>query len=107
MIDFNCIVQEGFVPEDVRPRLASELARISTTILGGSPDNVRVEFTEIPHGYGFRGGELSRLTSVRGTIPPGCEQEVRVDLMRQIHEMWIEVTGCPDEDVNVSARDRE
>ena len=66
-----------------------------------------MEFTEIPYGYGFRGGELSRLTSVRGTIPTGCEQEVRVDLMRQIHDMWIEVTGCPDKDVNVSARDRE
>ena len=37
MIDFNCIVQEGFVPEEVRPGLAAELARISTSILGGSP----------------------------------------------------------------------
>jgi hypothetical protein len=37
MIDFNCIVQEGFVPEEVRPGLAEELARISTSILGGSP----------------------------------------------------------------------
>ena len=106
MIEFNCIVQQGCVPDEFRPRLASELARVSADALGGGPEDVTVDFVEIPHGYGFRAGELSRLSSVRGTIPPGLDQDACIAFMRQIHNAWVAVTGCPDEEVNVSARDR-
>ena len=34
MISFSCTIQEGIVPDELRPALASELARISTDILG-------------------------------------------------------------------------
>ncbi len=34
-VSFECIVQEGCVPENVRPKLAAELARISASLLGG------------------------------------------------------------------------
>lgn len=105
MITFDCIVQEGFVSQDMRPDLAAELTRISSSILGGSPDDVEVEFTEIPQGYGFRGGEPSTTSSVRGRIPDGCEQEVRVRLLQEINDMWCEITGCSIEQLVVSARD--
>ena len=106
MIEFRCTVQEGCVPDELRPSLASELARVSADALGAAPGDVTVEFVEIPHGYGFRAGELSRLSSVRGTVPPGLDQDARIAFMRQIHEAWVAVTGCPDEELNVSARDR-
>lgn len=107
MINFTCIIQEGVIPDDLRPNLVSELARISTSILGGSPDDVDVEFTVIPHGYGFRGGELSTTSLVSGHIPPGCEQETRVRLMQEICDMWCETTGCSVDELVVSARDRQ
>ena len=107
MINFNCIIQEGVIPDDLRPNLSSELARISTSILGGNPEEVEVEYTVIPHGYGFRGGELSTTSLVSGYIPPGCEQETRVELMQQICDMWCELTGCSVDELVVSARDRE
>ena len=106
MISFNCIVQEGTIPPRLRPELKSVLARISTSLLGGSPEDVAVEFTEIPRGFGFRGGELSTTSMVRGSIPPGCVQEVRVDLMQQICDMWCATTGCATDELIVSARDR-
>ena len=107
MIEFSCIVQEGCVPAELRPRLASELARVSADALGVAPEEVSVDFTEIPHGYGFRAGELSRLSSVRGVVPSGMAQHERIAFMRRIHDAWVAITGCPDEEVNVSARDRE
>ena len=106
MISFNCIVQEGVIPPRLRPDLKSELARISTSLLGGSPADVEVEFTVIPHGFGFRGGEISTTSMVRGLIPPGCAQEVRVDLMQRICDRWCEITGCATDELIVSARDR-
>ena len=106
MISFNCIVQEGVIPSRLRPELQAALARISTSLLGGSPEDVAVEFTEVPRGFGFRGGELSTTSLVRGSIPPGCRQEVRVDLMQQICDTWCATTGCATDELIVSARDR-
>ena len=106
MITFNCTIQEGIVPEDIRPRLASELARITTGYVGGNPDEVSVNWIEIPHGFGFRGGRLSTTSAVRGEIPPGLQQETRVELMKSIQDMWMDVTGCTTDELVVSARDR-
>ena len=106
MIAFTCVVQEGCVPEDLRPDLAAGLARVSTSILGGSPNNVTVEFKEIPRGYGFRGGEPSTTSMVRGSVPDGCDQEVRVRLLQELSDMWRKITGCTVDELVMSARDQ-
>ena len=106
VISFNCIVQERAVGQQTWPELESRLARIASDVLGRAAEDVAVEFTVIPHGHGFRGGEISTTSLVRGLIPPGCAQEMRVDLMRRICDMWCEVAGCTVEELVVSARDR-
>ena len=105
MIRFNCIVQAGVIPQRLWPELEAELARIGTSVLGGAPREVEVTFTVIPHGFGFRGGEISTTSVVRGTVPAGCAQDVRVDLMRQICDRWCALTGCSTDELVVSARD--
>ena len=107
MIDFTFIVQEGCVPEEIRPKLVSDLAKVATSILGGDPNAVEAEFTEIPNGFGFRGGEVSTTSMLRGRIPPGCDQETRVRLMRAMSDVWTAATGCSEDELVVSARDRE
>ncbi len=106
MINFNCVLQEGVIPHELRSTLAAELVRISVSVFGEAPDDVEVAFSEIPHGYAFRGGKVSTTSSVRGTINPGCEQSVRVEFMQQICDMWMRVTGCSTDELVVSARDR-
>jgi len=105
MVAFTCTVQEGCVPEDMRPDLAAELARIGTSIFGGSPDDVDVEFNEIPRGHGFRGGEPSMTSLVRGRVPDGCQQEVRVQFLQEVSDMWREITGCTTDELVVSVRE--
>ncbi len=107
MIEFNCTVQEGVIPDSVRPELVSGLTDVSVSVMGASPDDVDVQFTEIPRGFGFRGGELSTTSLVRGQIPPGCEQELRVQFMQAICDMWQGITGCTTDELVVSARDRQ
>ena len=107
MINFNCIVQEGLIPEELRGLLVSELTRIGCAVLGVAPGGVVVGFTQIPHGFGFRGGELSTTSLVRADIPLGCEQAVRVEFMEQIQDMWRKVTGCTTDELVVSARDQQ
>ena len=106
MITYRCVVQEGCIPLDIRPRLVSGLAGITAEVLGAAPDDVQVEFNEIPHGAGYRGGELSTTSLVRGAIPPGCEQPVREQLLMKICDMWCEITGCGIDEVVVNASDQ-
>ena len=107
MIEFDCVVQEGAIPESVRPELVSGLIDVSASVMGASADEVDVRFTEIPRGFGFRGGELSTTSLVRGQIPPGCEQELRVEFMQRISDMWSQVAGCSTDELVVSARDMQ
>ncbi len=105
MISFNCRIQEGVIPDDLRPTLSSELARISAEALGGSAEDVEVEYEVIPHGFGFRGGEISTTSTVRGLLAEPLDQETRVGLLHQLCDMWCEVTGCSIHEVIVSVRD--
>ena len=105
MINFLCYVQEGIVSEEQKPKLASGLSEISTSILGGTADDVEVKFVVIPKGSGFRGGELSTTSTVRGTIPDGCDKETREKLLASLCDMWVEELGGDEDEVIVSARD--
>ncbi len=106
MISFDCIVHEGYVPEEMRSDLAAGLARVSTAILGGSPDDVDVAFVEIPRGYGFMGGEPASKSAVRGRIPDGCELRTRHRLLREISDMWCDIAGCSSDELGVSVLDQ-
>ena len=90
------------MPDWLRPQLKAALARISSSLLGGSPELVEVEFTVIPHGFCFRGGDISTTSMVRGSIPPGCAQMVRVDIMQRICDVWRDLTGCAADELVVS-----
>lgn len=105
MISFNCTLQEGVIPDELRPKLASELARISASVLGGSAADVKVDFREVRNGYGFRGGEISTTSVVQGQLAQACEQPMRVELLTQICDMWQALTGCATEELVASARD--
>jgi phenylpyruvate tautomerase PptA (4-oxalocrotonate tautomerase family) len=104
---YNCIVQERHLPEKMRPDLAAGLKQVTSDVLGIPAGEVEVVFRDIPHGDGWRGGELSTTSLVRGTIPPGCEQPVREQLLRTICDMWSRITGCDEDEVVVSAVDSD
>ncbi|MXX47348.1 MAG: hypothetical protein F4Z38_03420 [Chloroflexi bacterium] len=104
-VSFNCTMQEGQVGEEMRARLAVALQQITQDVLGESPDDVPVTFSDIPRGFGFRGGEPSTTSLVRGSIVGGVTQDVREDFMRRICDSWMEISGCTVDELVVSARD--
>ncbi len=104
-VSFNCTMQEGQIGEELRAELAAALQQITQDVLGESPDDVPVTFSDIPSGYGFRGGEPSTTSLVRGSIVGGVTQEVREDFMRRICDSWMEISGCTVDELVVSARD--
>lgn len=104
-VRYDCTMQEGQIGEDARARLADGLRAVTERVLGAGADVVSVDFSDIPQGFGFRGGEPSTTSLVRGSIVGGLEQPVRVELMRAICDMWMEVSGCTVDELVVTARD--
>jgi len=104
-VSFNCTMQEGQIGEELRAELTVALQQITRDVLGESPDDVPVTFSDIPRGFGFRGGEPSTTSLVRGSIVGGITQDVREDFMRRICDSWMEISGCTVDELVVSARD--
>jgi len=109
MVHFECTVQEGKIPEDIRGALAGAIKSACRDVLssGHEPEiPVSVEWVEIPKGFGFRGGRLSTTSLVRGKIPDGCDREARSRLLMRIGDEWCRISGASQEELVVSARDR-
>ena len=104
-VSFRCTMQEGQVGEDTRALLADGLRRVAQEVLGESPDDVSVSFSDIPTGYGFRGGEPSTTSLVNGRIVGGVTQELREEFMRSVIDMWTATSGCTVNELVVTAAD--
>lgn len=105
MIVYNCTIQEGVISDEMRRILDERLVQIASQVLGEAPDDISVDYEVIPHGFGFRGGELSTSSSVRSRIPDGFSQEKRVEFMQAVQDMWMEVTGQTTAELVVGAAD--
>ena len=105
MITYNCTIQEGVIPEEQRQILNQRLVQIGAEVLGVAPDDISVNYEVIPHGFGFRGGELSTSSSVRSRIPDGFSQDKRVEFMQAVQDMWTQVTGQTTAELVVGAAD--
>ena len=105
MISYNCTIQEGVISDEQRDVLNIRLVQIGAAVLGVAPDDITVTYEVIPHGFGFRGGELSTSSSVRSRIPDGFSQEKRVEFMQAVQDMWMEVTGQTTAELVVGAAD--
>ena len=105
VINYNCTIQEGVIPEEQRRILNERLVQIGAAVFGVAPDDISVSYEIIPRGFGFRGGELSTSSSVRSRIPDGISQEKRVEFMQAVQDMWIEVTGQTTAELVVGAAD--
>ena len=105
MITFECTVQEGCVSDQLRPDLASAIEKVCSDVLGRDQGRVNVSWTVIPKGFGFRGGEPSTTSLVRGRIPDGCDGETRARILESIGDSWCRITGASAHELMVSARD--
>lgn len=105
MVTFELFVQEGCVPDESRTRIVEDIEAVCVEVLGLESGPVSVSWTVIPKGFGFRGGEPSTTSLVRGRIPDGYGPDVRARFLRAIGESWCNLTGATQDELMVSARD--
>ncbi len=105
MVTFDFFVQEGCVPDEIRGEIESALEALCRQLLGPDAGPVQTSWTVIAKGFGFRGGQPSTTSLVRGRIPDGCDREDRARFLRSVGNAWCSLTGAQQDEVIVSARD--
>jgi hypothetical protein len=105
MIRFECTVQEGCVPDRLRPVLSAAIEDACADALGRQQGPVEIVWTVIPKGFAFRGGQPSTTSQVRGQIPDGCDRDTRARLLMSIGDAWCRITGASTDELMVAARD--
>lgn len=105
LISFEIYIQEGSVPDDLRPALEAAIGSASTDVLGQWAGPIEFTWTVVARGFGFRGGLPSTTSLVRGRIPDGCDRPTRERFLRSVGGEWRRLTGCAEDEVIVSARD--
>jgi hypothetical protein len=105
MINITCTVQQGSIPEGIQPKLSDALTDSCKDILGSNQGPVNISWTEVPSGFGFRGGLPSTTSLIRGSIPDGCSTDKRKKLLQRIGKEWSEITRTDVDECVVSFRD--
>ena len=99
---YECIVQDGQVAHELRPRIAAEITRIHCDATGAPVEFVQVVFTEAPEGSRFAGGEPSRAAIIRGQVRAGRGEEVHEEILTGLCDAWTDITGTTERDVMIA-----
>lgn len=98
-------VHANGVAIDHHRALVRGIRRAYRDALGGRP-RVRVLWIDMPPGSAFVAGKPSTLSSLLASVPESITEPTRQALMRGICETWMQTTGCPVDDVMVTAPER-
>jgi hypothetical protein len=99
------LVQEGVVDDDLRPTLEAGIRRIYGDVVGIPPEDLEVEYVDVPAGQWFTAGVTSRNSIVHTTVPAGFNSDARTKLLTEIYDHWRATTGCTPNEIVLSAVD--
>ena len=99
------MIQEGQTAAASVAPLTRGLERISRDAFGEDPGDLEIRWVTVPAGYGFTAGRPSTTSLVIRSVPPGWPSENRVAFMKNVCELWQEVTGCSLDEIVVTAYD--
>jgi phenylpyruvate tautomerase PptA (4-oxalocrotonate tautomerase family) len=105
MAIYQCVVPQGAIAVELRPRIAAELTRIHCEATSAAPEFVQVVFVDVPPGAAFAAGRPSTMSNIAGYIRAGRSPEVRTQLFHRIHAAWTELTRLPAETVKITLFD--
>lgn len=66
-------------------------------------DSLRCIWANIPEGQGWLAGHISTASTILLPVPDDITQVERVNMMTQICDDWMEITGCSVDEIIVNA----
>lgn len=102
MIICSCFIQAGQISAEVERRLRDRFESFTQQAFG---ESAQINWVPVAKGSGFSAGKpsTSSVVSVRANAP--LEQPTRVKVLKQLSELWIEITGCSFDELLVVVAD--
>ena len=93
---YTCDAAPGILTDEIKSALAQEITRIHVEATQAPPSFVHVIFRELPAGTHFKAGEEdTKFSFVNGNIRSGRPLDVRQQILREISDAWVRLTGQP------------
>ena len=100
MGQFSCVIQEDSPASRAVDELERRLAELHERHYPGDP--ATCSFTEMARGFMFTEGKQSSSSVVACVMPWETTLADRERYMREVCDIWTEVTGCTDHEVVVA-----
>jgi phenylpyruvate tautomerase PptA (4-oxalocrotonate tautomerase family) len=100
---YQCISPEGLLDESQRKNIAGEITRIQCDATG-APRSF-VNFQDMPNGRVFTGASRSTHSIVFGDIRAGRDVATRQAMLRDLPQMWTQLTDEPEEELLIAQRE--
>ena len=102
---YQCISPEGLLDDSGRKNIAGEITRIHCNATGAPPSFVNVLFLDTPSGKFFIEGRPSNHSVVLGRIRQGRDVATRQAMLRDLSQMWAQLTGQSEGELLVALSD--
>jgi phenylpyruvate tautomerase PptA (4-oxalocrotonate tautomerase family) len=90
---YQCLVPAGSLNSANRADLAEAITKVHTSITGAPRGFVNVVFTEYAPSTYFTAGKPQNVSVISGNVRAGRDRASRANLLTQLSEAWISVTG--------------
>jgi phenylpyruvate tautomerase PptA (4-oxalocrotonate tautomerase family) len=102
---YTAIVEEGFVSDEKKAKIAKEITRIHTTVMKVPSNFVRVIFLSYPKGSGYAAGERASTAVLSCVLRSGHTDADKTDMLKQLWSMFQDLTGIPTAQLALSLQE--
>lgn len=96
MIPTRCLVQTGQISESTEAELRQDMEAFSAKAFGSEPI---IQWVEVPEQSGFTAGKPSTSVLVQMMSNHPLETPERIELLKELCDIWIDKTGKSIEEV--------
>ena len=105
MPDWVCMIQQGQEAERRKVALGEGLRRLGERAFGDDPGAVEIDWVTVGKGFAWTAGEPSTSSVVIRSVPVGLAGERRERFLRSVCDLWVEQTGCSQDEIVAAAWD--
>ena len=102
---YTAITEDGFVSDEKKAKIATEITRIHTAVMKVPENFVRVAFLSYPKGSGYTAGKVASTAALNCVLRSGHTDEDKSEMLRQLWAMFQDLTGIPTDQLAISLQE--
>jgi phenylpyruvate tautomerase PptA (4-oxalocrotonate tautomerase family) len=102
---YTAIIEQDFVSDETKPKIAAEITRIHATVMKVPKNFVRVVFLSYPPRSGYAAGQEASTAALNCVLRSGHTDEDKADLLKQLWSMFQQLTGIATDQLAISLQE--